>query len=119
MITLYLLGTLILLILLGYPYLLLIQANKEKGVIRIIGFVLSAIFTLVLFLLVILWQFRTIRMPNWRENIMPRKATPRMMRGWSGYISGMMLENEETIDAFIEVLKSKPKLYEKFKNKLK
>ncbi|MGC8765607.1 MAG: hypothetical protein ACP5QT_06950 [Brevinematia bacterium] len=116
---LYLIGILILLILFGYPYLLLIKANKEKGFIKISGFILSATFVLVLFLLIILWQFGVVRMPNWRENMMPQRATPRMMHGWSEYMTGMMLENEEAIDAFIEALKSKPELYEKFKKKLK
>ncbi len=58
-------------------------------------------------------------MPDWRQIMMPRQATPRMMHGWSGYLAGMMLENEETIALFIEELKAKPGLYEKFKNNIK
>lgn len=116
--TLYLIGSIVLLVLLGYPYLLLILANKEKGFIRVTGFVLSAAFVLLLFLLILLGQLGLLKTPNIREGIMPNRATPRMMHGWSGYIKGMMLEDEKTIDVFIESLRSDPKLYQKFKEKI-
>lgn len=109
--SLYLIGILLLLLLFGYPYILLVYANREKGFIRISGFVLSSVFVLVILLLIVLGQFGIIRMPNLRENMILSRATPRMMRGWSGYMTDMMLENEETIDAFIDSLKSKPELY--------
>jgi len=36
----------------------------------------------------------------------------------SGYVTGMMLEDEKAMDEFITVLKSNPELYKKFKEKL-
>ncbi len=41
------------------------------------------------------------------------------MRGMSGYVTGMMTEDEKTIDEFINALKANPELYRKFKERLK
>ncbi|MBE3088648.1 MAG: hypothetical protein IMZ41_00030 [Actinobacteria bacterium] len=55
-------------------------------------------------------------MPGFR--FMGERATPRMQRGMSGYVTGMMLEDEEAIDEFISILKSNPQLFDNFKQKL-
>lgn len=41
------------------------------------------------------------------------------MRGMSGYVVGMMTEDERTIDEFVNALKTHPELYEKVKERLK
>ncbi len=114
---LYLVGILLLLVILGYPYFLWVASNKEAGAARIIGRALSGLFVLVLLLLVLLYQAGIVQMP--RLGFMPERPTTRMMRGMSGYVVGMMTEDEKTIDEFISILKTNPGLYEKFKEKLK
>jgi hypothetical protein len=42
-----------------------------------------------------------------------------MQRGMVGYVTGMMVEDEKTIDQFINSLKATPEFYSKFKEKMK
>jgi uncharacterized membrane protein required for colicin V production len=114
---LYLVGALLLLVILGYPYFLLVIANREKGVTRIMGQVLSCLFTLMLLSSILLYVTGIAQMPKFR--FMRDRPSTRMMRGMSGYITGSMIEDERAIDEFINVLKANPKLYERFKEKLK
>ena len=113
---LYLIGALLFLIILGYPYVILVIANKQQGITRRIGQGLSGLFVLVLVLLIILYQTGIVQMPGYR--LMGERATPRMQRGMSGYVTGMMLEDEKVIDEFISILKSNPQLFDNFKQKL-
>jgi len=113
---LYLVGGLVLFILLGYPYFLLVKANHEKGATKIMGQALAGLFTLVLALIVIFYQTGLAQMPNFQFR--PNKPPMRMMRGMSGYVTGMMLEDEKAIDEFINALKTNPELYKKLKSKL-
>ncbi len=41
-----------------------------------------------------------------------------MVRGMSGYVTGMMAEDDKAIDEFISILKTNPELLAKFKQKL-
>lgn len=113
----YLIGFLLLLVILGYPYFILVVANREKGPTRIIGQALSGLFVLVLLAIIILYQTGVAQMPSFR--FMPERPTTRMMRGMSGYVSGMMMDDERAIDEFVNTLKANPELYKKFKEKLK
>jgi hypothetical protein len=113
---LYLIGALLFLIILGYPYVILVIANKQQGITRRIGQGLSGFFVLVLVLLILLYQTGIVQMPGVR--LMGERATPRMQRGMSGYVTGMMLEDEKAIDEFISILKSNPQLFDNFKQKL-
>ncbi len=112
---LYLVGALLLLVLLGYPYFLLVKANQEKGAMRIIGRVMAGLFTLVLVVLIVLYQTGAVQPPRF----MPERPSTRIMRGMSGYVTGMMLEDERVIDEFINSLKTNPELYDKVKARLK
>lgn len=111
----YFLGALLVLAILGYAYLILVRANKEKGVTRIAGQVLSGLMVLVLLLLVVFYKTGVLEMPRF----MPERPTARIMRGMSGYVVGMMVDDERTIDEFINSLQTNPELYDKFKEKLK
>jgi hypothetical protein len=113
---LYLVGGLILLFLLGYPYCLLVNANHEKGATKIMGQALAGLFTLVMVLIIIFYQTGLAKMPGFQFR--PNKPPMRMMRGMSGYVTGMMLEDEKAIDEFINTLKADPELYKKLKSKL-
>lgn len=114
---LYLVAALLLLIILGYPYVIFVVANREQGIAtRRMGQGLSGLFVLVLLLLILLYQTGIAQMPGFR--LMGERATPRMQRGMSGYVTGLMLEDEKTIDEFITMLKTSPQLLDKFKQKL-
>jgi hypothetical protein len=51
-------------------------------------------------------------------SFMGERASPRMIRGMSGYVTGTMLEDDKAIDEFINILKTNPQLLNKFKQKL-
>lgn len=113
---LYLVGALLLLVILGYPYVILVIANRQQGVTRRLGQGLAGLFALVLVLLIFLYQTGIVQIPRFR--LTGERATPRMQRGMSGYVTGMMVEDEKVIDEFISVLKTNPQLFDKFKKKL-
>jgi hypothetical protein len=106
----------LLLVILGYPYVILVIANRQQGVTRRLGQGLAGLFVLVLVLLILLYQTGIAQMPGFR--LMGLRATPRMQRGMSGYVTGMMVEDEKAIDEFISILKTNPQLFDKFKQKL-
>lgn len=89
---LYLVGALLLLVILGYPYLILVVANKQAGATRAVGRTISGPFVLVLLLLIILYQTGVIQMPGFRFG--SGRPSTRIMRGMSGYVVGMMTEDE-------------------------
>jgi|GEM_PF-1637218 len=105
------------LILLGYPYFLLVIAGRERGATRVIGQAISSVFALVLVLLILLSGSGVARMPRLR--FMSERPTTRMMKGMAGYFTGMMLEDEKGMDEFIKSLRANPELYDRFKQKLK
>jgi len=113
---LYLVGALLLLVILGYPYFLLAVANRQQGATRVMGQALAGLFVFALLLLIIFYQTGIAQMPSFQ--FMPQRSTTRMVRGMSGYVTGMMIEDEKAMDEFITVLKSNPELYKKFKEKL-
>ncbi len=114
--TLYLVGSLIILIALGYPYFLLVFANNDEGVTRIVGYVLSALFTLVLILAIVFYGPGIAKMPELKY--LRDKPTHGMTHGMVGYVAGMMVDDESTIDEFINAIKTNPELYRKFKQKI-
>lgn len=114
---LYLIGALLVLIVLGYPYFLLVMANREKGATRVIGWVMSGSFVVVFVLLVLSYQLGIVTLPDLQ--FMPERPSTRIVRGMSGYVTGMMLEDEKAIDEFIDSLKTKPELFEKVREKLR
>jgi hypothetical protein len=113
---LYVLGALLLLVVLGYPYIILVVANKQQGATKRMGQVLAGLFVLTLVLLILLYQTGIAQMPGFR--LMGDRPTTRMVQGMSGYVTGMMLEDEQAMDEFISTLKAKPELYDRFKKKL-
>ncbi len=112
----YLIGALLLLLILGYPYFVLVVANRQQGITRQLGQILAGLFVLVLVLLIIFAQTGIARMPDFRFRA--DRAHPRIQRGMSGYVTGMMLEDEKAMDEFINILKTHPQLFAKFKQKL-
>lgn len=112
---LYLLGALLVLIVLGYAYFLLAAANKEKGATKVAGQVLAGLLVLILVLLFVFYKTGIAEMPSF----MPERPSARMMRGMSGYVTGMMVDDERAIDEFINTLEANPELYSKFKDRLK
>jgi hypothetical protein len=113
---LYLLGILLLLVLLCVPYVILVVANKQQGATRRIGQGLAAVFVVVLILSIVLGATGIAATPTF--TLMGEHASPRMVRGMSGYLTGAMLEDNQAIDDFIAVLKANPQLLEKFKQRL-
>lgn len=111
---LYFVGALLLLLVFGYAYFLLVAANREKGITRVVGQVLSALLVLVVLLLILLYKTGIAEL-----SFMPERPTTRIMRGMSGYVTGMMTEDERAIDEFIAALKASPGLYERFQERLK
>ncbi len=114
---LYLIGALLLLIILGYPYFLLVISNRETGATRAIGRIISGLFVAVLLLLIVLYQAGIVQAPSVR--FMPERPSTRMIRGASGYVVGMMSDDERVVDEFIRALKADPELYKKFKERIK
>lgn len=114
---LYLIGALILLIVLGYPYVILVVANKQTGATKTVGRAISGLFVLVLVLLIVLYQTGVLQVP--RIGFSTQRPTTRIMRGMSGYVVGMMTEDERAVDEFVKALKANPDLYEKVKERLK
>ena len=114
---LYLIGAFIFLIVLSYSYFIFAVANKQRGVSKIIGQALSGLFVLLLLLSIISYATGVAQKPRFR--FMSERPTARMQRGMVGYVTGMMVEDEKTIDQFINSLKATPELYSKFKEKMK
>ncbi len=113
---LYLVGPLLLLVILGYPYLMLVLATKQQGATRRMGQGIAILFVIVLLLLIILYATGIARMPAF--SFMGERASPRMIRDMSGYVTGTMLEDDRAIDEFTSGLKTNPQLLDKFKEKL-
>ncbi len=113
---LYPVGALLLLFVLGYPYLILVVAAKQQGALRRTGQGLAVLFVVVLILLIVLYATGIARMPRFR--FMGERASPRMVRGMSGCVTGAMLEDDRAIDEFVDVLKSNPQLLEKIRQRL-
>ncbi len=113
---LYFLGTLLLPGILGYPYAILVVASKQEGAIRLVGFGLAGLFVLVLVLAIVFYRLGIAKMPALRS--MAGRASTRMRRGMSGYMTGMMTEDEKAIDDLIDALKANPQLFESFKRKI-
>lgn len=112
---LYLLGALLMVIILGYAYLIFTKATKEKGATKITGFILSGLLVVLLFLLIVLYKTGAVGIPR----LMGEKPSMRMMQGMSGYTIGMMSDDPKAIEEFVNVLKTKPELYNQLKEKLK
>ena len=112
---LYLLGALLMVIILGYAYFIFIKANKEKGATKITGFTLSGLLVVLLLLLIILYKTGIVGKPEF----MPERPSMRMMQGMSGYVAGMMSDDPKAIDEFINIVKTKPELYNQLKEKFK
>ena len=113
---LFLLGGLLLLVLLCVPYLILVVANKQQGATRRIGQGLAGLFVVVLILAFVLVAAGSATTPT--VTFMGAHASPRMVRGMSGYLTGAMLEDSQAIDEFVAMLKTNPQLLEEFKQKL-
>jgi hypothetical protein len=111
---LYILGALVIIIVLGYAYSLFVKANKEKGPTKITGYSLSGLLVALIIALIVLYKTGAIGMPEF----MPERPSARMMQGMSGYVTGMMIDDPQTIDEFINALKTKPELYEQVKEKM-
>ena len=112
----YLAGGLLLLVILGYPYLILVVANKQQGTTRRMGQGIAILFVIILISLIVLYATGIAQMPTFR--FMGERASPRMVRGMSGYVTGTMLEDDKAVDEFIGILKTNPQLLDKFKQKL-
>jgi hypothetical protein len=89
---LYLIGILLLLCILGYPYAILVIASKQEGVIRLLGLGLAGLFVLVLLLAIVLYRTGIAKMQPFISKA--GRVTTRMRRGMSGYMMGMMLEDD-------------------------
>jgi hypothetical protein len=113
---LFLLGAVLLLVLLCVPYLMLVVANNQEGGIRRIGQGLAGLFVVVLTLAFVLGAAGSATTPT--ISFMGAHASPRMVRGISGYLTGAMLEDSQAIDEFVAMLKMNPQLLEEFKQKL-
>jgi len=113
---LYLLGALLVLVLLCVPYVILVVANLQQGVTRRIGQGLAGVFVVVLILGIVLGATGVATTPTF--TLMGEHASPRMVRGISGYLTGAMLEDNQAIDDFIAILKANPQLFEKFRQRL-
>ena len=113
---LYLVGSLIVLIALGYPYILLVFANNDQGITRIVGYILSALFTSMLILTITFYGLGIGKMRDFRSIL--DKTTHGIRHGMIGYVTGMMVDDESSINAFIIAIKTNPELYHKFKQKM-
>jgi len=81
---------------------------------KVIGRVISGLLVLVLLLLIIFYKMGIAGMPSF----MPERPSMRMMQGMSGYTIGMMSDDPQALDEFINILKTKPGLYNELKEKL-
>jgi hypothetical protein len=108
---LYILGALVIVIILGYAYLLFVRATREKGTMKFTGYALSGLLVALIIAMIVLYKTGAIGMPEF----MPERPSARMMQGMSGYVVGMMVDDPQGIDEFISALKTKPELFEEVK----
>ena len=64
---LYFIGALVILIVLGYPYFLLVAADREKGATRLAGQAMAGLFVLILVLVFFFYRAGIAQLPEFRS----------------------------------------------------